>query len=590
MTILQTLASHYERLAAKNEAPDYGYSRQFVSYAIVISGDGQAIDVLPLLDTSGKNARPSRRNVPGPVIRAVNILPNFLWDKTAYALGVKRDRDTKQRIPAKPEHTAFKKLHEGLLEGADDEGLLALRAFLCQWRAEDYCQLHHSSDMLDTNIVFRLDGEQGFIHDRPAAKKIWQAYLASQDSVRSLCLVTGKYEPVRRLHPKIKGVRGAQSSGAAIVSFNLGAFESFGKSQGNNAPVSERAAFAYTTALNTLLAPDSGQRIRIGDATTVFWAEAAGDEAGATAAEECFLWLLDPPTDEEEAAKVFDKLSKVADGRPLADVEPTVNEDTRFHVLGLAPNAARLSIRYWHQDTIGAIGRRVGEHWQDLRLEPAPWTKPPAVWRLLCETAAQGKAANIPSTLVGALMRAILTGGRYPHSLLAAVVTRMRTDKNINGRRVSICKACLARDYRLGYEKEDVPVSLNLQETNPAYRLGRLFAVYEGVQRAALGKVNATIKDRYFGAASARPASIFPLLERNSANHLASLRKGQKGGLAHWFEHQIDSILDGVDTAFPRSLHLEDQGRFAIGYHHQRAKKQAASNKEDTDTDIHDED
>ena len=546
---------------------------------------------MPLLDGSGKKPQPSLRMVPSPVTRTSGVASNYLWDKTAYVLGRKRDPDTRQPLPAAPEHTAFKSLHQSMIASADDEGLTALWAFLSEWQAKSYDDLPYAADMLDTNIVFRLDGERSFLHDRPAARCIWKGHLARQDSTEALCLVSGEYAPIERLHPKVKGVKGAQSSGASIVSFNLDAFESFGKSQGSNASVSKRAAFAYTTALNTLLMRNSRRRIQIGDTTTVFWAETAGNEAVATAAEDLFSMLADPPpTDEEDSVEVFDKLSAIAEGRPLADVEPEVSEHTHFHVLGLAPNAGRLSVRFWYEDSIGAIARRIGEHWRDLHLEPTPWRTPPAAWRLLYETAAHHKAENISPALGGTLMRAILTGGRYPHSLLAAVVARMRVDKNITGLRAAICKASLTRDHRLGYEEVSVPMSLNPNETNPAYRLGRLFAVYEGVQRAALGNINSTIKDRYFGAASTTPASVFPLLERNSANHIASLRRGDKGGLAHWFEREIDSILDGVDTAFPRSLRLEDQGRFAIGYHHQRATKRTASENEHDNTQIDDED
>ena len=367
--------------------------------------------------------------------------------------------------------------------------------------------------------------------------------------------------------PKIKGVRGAQTAGAAIISFNDDAFTSFGKEQGSNAPVSEQAAFAYTTALNTMLTPKSGHNIKIGDTTVVYWAEASLGDAAASAAEGIFSILADPPvTDSAEAIKVRDKLESVSEGRPIEEVQPDVREDTRFFVLGLAPNASRLSIRFWHEDRIGAIYSRIAEHWKDLRLQPPAWTGAPALWTLLIEAAPPGKrrSDNIPPTLGGALMRAILTGGRYPQSLFAATIARMRADKDINGRRVAICKACLARDHRLGFENEDVSMSLNPNDTNAAYRLGRLFAVYESLhQRAALPGVNATIKDRYFGAASATPASVFPLLERNSANHLASLRKGEKAGLAHWFDQQIDSILSGFATTFPRSLRLQEQGRFA---------------------------
>ena len=573
MTVLQALARCYDRLAAEDEddAPPFGFSRENVSYAIVLSPRGVAVDTMQLLDTSGKKPRPSARSAPQAVKRTSGVAANFLWDKTAYALGAKRNLDTKQPAPAEREHAAFRALHEKLLAGSDDEGLRALRAFLNAWRPEEYSRLRHAEDMLDTNVVFRLDGDAGFLHDRAAAKEIWSAHLdrRSADAEQGFCLVSGRRAPVARLHPALKGVLGAQSSGASIVSFNLDAFESFGKKRGANAPVSERAASAYTTALNALLARDSKRRIRIGDTTTVFWAEASGEGEAAAAEELISLTFEPPPTDTQESTKVHDALADIAAGRPRDDVAPGVREDTRFYVLGLAPNAARLSVRFWHEDTIGGFARRIEEHWKDLSLSPEPWRTPPSARRLLYETAVLRKAENIPPNLGGALMRAILTDGRYPRTLFSAVIARMRADGEIAGLRAAICKACLARDYRLGFEKEDVPVSLDPNEKNLAYRLGRLFAVYEGVQRAALGSTNATIKDSYYGAASATPASVFPLLERRSAHHLSRIRK-DKGGLAVKYEREVDAILGGVDTALPRSLRLEDQGRFALGYHHQR--------------------
>lgn len=584
MTVLQALARHHERLVRVGEAPSYGFSRVPVSYALVISLEGSVVDVAPLLDTSGRTPRPTPYEVPQPVKRTSGVASNFLWDKTSYVLGVKRDPASKQPVPAHREHAAFNKLHSDLLAKADDAALQALRRFLNQWTAASYASLPNADDMLDQNIVFRLDGELSFIHERREVREIWIRRLAEQQGPEGLCLVNGSTGSLARLHAPIKGVRGAQSSGAAVVSFNLDAFESFGKKQGANAPVSEQAAFAYATALNALLARDSRRRIQIGDATTVFWAEATGGEGAANAAEELFSMLAEPPTATEEEARIADKLIAIGSGRPLAEAVAGVDEQTRFHVLGLSPNAARVSIRYWHTDTLGAIARRIVDHWRDMRVEPLPWRTPPAAWRVLIETAPQRKADRIPPILGGALMRAILTGGPYPRALLAAIVMRMRQDHDINGLRAAICKACLARDYRLGLSKEDVPVSLNPNETNVAYRLGRLFAVYERVQTAALGNVNATIRDRYFGAASATPASIFPLLERTSDHHLATLRKNEKAGLAHWFEREIDDILASVDTALPRSLRLEEQGRFAIGYHHQRAGPRRGSANETTDT------
>ena len=584
MSMLQALVGYYDRLAATGNAPAYGFSKELISFAVVLSRDGRAVDVQDVRDNTGRKPRPSRFEVPAPTTRSVNVSANFLWDKSAYSLGAHTAKDGKSvAFAGRGEHDAFKDLCLGLLAVTQDDGLCAFRKFLEGWTPQQFSALMHADDMLDQNIVFKLDGERGFIHDRPAAHQLWGDHLASLADENGMCLVSGRNAPLERLHPPIKGVTGAQSSGARIVSFNQQAFASYGKSRGDNAPVSRQAAFAYTTALNTLLARGSGRNVQIGDTTVVFWAEAMGDDATAEAAENFGAMLFGARTSEEEAARVKERLSIIVDGKPLEYVSPDIQEETRFFVLGLAPNASRLSVRFWHEDTIGALARRARDHWNDLRIDPPTWTSPPSAWRLLIETAAQRKSGNISPALAGPLMRAVLSGARYPSALLGAVIGRMRADKDINGMRVAICKACLARDFRLGFEREEVPMSLDVNDSTTAYLLGRLFAVYEAIQREALGRnVNATIKDRYFGAASATPASIFPLLERGSANHLASLRKGDKGGLAHWFEREVDSVFDRMGSAFPRSLRLEDQGRFAIGYHHQRARKRSSSKDADT--------
>ncbi|MBV5335945.1 type I-C CRISPR-associated protein Cas8c/Csd1, partial [bacterium] len=281
-----------------------------------------------------------------------------------------------------------------------------------------------------------------------------------------------------------------------------------------------------------------------------------------------------------ETQKLKDVLSDVAKGRTLQEIDPRLDPDTRFYVLGLAPNIARLSVRFWREDSFGNLVGHFRQHWADTRIDPWPWkTHHPAVKALLVETAMLRKFENIPANLTGETMRAILTGGRYPRSLLAAVIIRMRADHDITGRRAAICRACLIRDLRLKNElpadkKEDYLVSLDRNETNSGYRLGRLFAVLENAQRAALGKINATIRDRYYGAASATPASVFPLLLRTGAHHIASLRKENKGG---WIDREIEEILNGLaGTVFPKSLSIEDQGRFAIGYYHQRAYRKPA--------------
>lgn len=598
--ILQALNNYYQRLLARGEdglAP-FGYSPEKISYEILLAPDGRVVDVNDIRDTSGKKPMPRLMNVPQPEKRTVGIKSNFLWDKTSYVLGVS---STSKR--ADKEHEAFKALHQQALGGTQDAGLKALLAFLADWVPERFAQFPFKEDMLDTNMVFRLDGEQAYLHERPAAQSIRAQLLAGDEGgevAQATCLVTGERLPVARLHPAIKGVSGAQSSGASIVSFNLESFTSYGKSQGENAPVSEQAAFAYTTVLNHLLrrGEHNRQRLQIGDTSVVFWAEAASDDE-ATAAEDWMadVWAWDDgPTDGQETQSMRQALEKLVQGKPLKDIDPRLDPATRIYVLGLAPNASRISIRFWHVDTLGALADNVAWHARDMQLEPAPWKLMPALWRLVLATApsrdGRAKSEDVPPQLAGELMRSILNGTRYPGSLLVNTLMRMRTDGDLSGVRVAICKAVLTRNKRLGNNeiKEEVPVSLDKESLSPGYRLGRLFAVLEDVQRNALGgQVNATIRDRYYGAASATPASVFPVLLRNTQNHLSKLRK-EKAKLAGFFESEIRDIVDGLPEHFPRSLRIEAQGQFAIGYYHQsqarfdKSGKDTASNADTTDT------
>ncbi len=578
--ILQALATYYQRLLARGEEglSPFGYSPEKISYEILLAPDGRVVQVNDIRDTSGKKPSPRMMNVPQPEKRTVGIKSNFLWDKTSYVLGASA---TSKR--ADQEHAKFKELHQENLTGTNDAGLKAFLAFLSTWSPGRFTSAPFKEEMLDANVVFRLDGEKSYLHERPAAQVIRARLLGGSDGGASTladCLVSGERMPVARLHPAIKGVNGAQSSGASIVSFNLESFTSYGKSQGDNAPISEQAAFAYTTVLNHLLrrSEHNHQRIQIGDASVVFWAEADDTEA-AQAAEWTFESLLNtPPDDSQEAERVRDVLTQVAKGRPLSELDPKLHDGTRMFVLGLAPNASRISIRFWETGTLGIFAHRLAQHAQDFRLEPVPWKTAPAARRVVLATVpnregAMPKMDDAFNNLVGEFMRSVLSGRPYPRSLLANTLMRIRSDGNLSGLRAAICKGILARERRLGINghihKEEVPVSLDKQSTHPGYRLGRLFAVLEAVQRSALGgQVNATIRDRYYGAASATPASVFPVLLRNTQNHLGKLRK-EKPGLAVNLEKDIREIVDGLPEHFPRSLRIEDQGRFAIGYYHQ---------------------
>jgi CRISPR-associated protein Csd1 len=590
--ILQALHGCYQRLLARGEQglSPFGYSPEKISYEILLAPDGRVVQVNDIRDISGKKPLPRLMNVPQPEKRTMGIRSNFLWDKTSYVLGV--SASSKRSVK---EHQEFKSLHHQTLNATQDAGLQALLAFLADWTPDRFAAERFDSDMLDTNVVFRLDGEQTHLHERHEAQ-VLRARLLGREAGAAVslarCLVTGESMPVARLHPPIKGVNGAQSSGASIVSFNLESVTSYGKGQGDNAPVSEQAAFAYTTVLNHLLrrSEHNRQRLQVGDTTVVFWAEAA-DGVEAEVAENLFanMWN-EPPSDAQEANLVRLALEKLSKGLPLKEADLRLEDRTRMYVLGLAPNASRISIRFWYVGTLGELARHVARHAQDLRIEPAPWKVLPELWRLALATApsrdGRSKSEDVPAQLAGELMRAILSGNRYPGSLLANVIMRMRSDGDLSGVRVAICKAVLERDRRLSnnHYNEEIPVSLDKESMSPGYRLGRLFAVLEAAQRSALGgQVNATIRDRYYGAASATPAAVFPMLLRNTQNHLGKLRK-DKPGLAVNLEKDIREIVGGLSDSFPRSLRIEDQGRFAIGYYHQsqsRFSKAEASSDQD---------
>lgn len=513
---------------------------------------------------------------------------------------------------------AFKKRHQELLAGNDDAGCMALLLFLEWWTPDKLSDLPHADEIPGQNIAFRVSGERGFIHDRKAARDLLNAEMFRRKSTKGMCLVTGAEAPIARLHPPIKGIGDKL---APFVSFNEDAFTSYGKLQGANAPVSEAAAFAYATALNGLLAasgtnakghPVYRNRVMLGETTVPFWVEHPDDKLLARA-EALARVMMDGeeevvvddgtlPTDEmTETNKLRVVLHDLQQGKPLRDAAPEMHRDSRVYVLGLSPNAARISVRFWVGQSLGDFARHFQRHWEDLRLDPPPHPWPPPLWRLLLELAPQRKSENVPAHLSGETMRAILTGDRYPDSLLVQALMRVRADRAVTSRRTALIKAVLARRGRKAVEEacrsdpchqswKDPLVSLDREETNAGYRLGRLFAVLDAAQYAGIGRVNSGVKDKFFGAASATPGHVFPLLLRSAQDHLASARKKGKEGRAIRLDREISEILGGIhaSAAFPTTLSLEDQGRFVIGFYHQdadlrvpRAKGETVENGED---------
>lgn len=568
MTILSSLAKAYDRIP---NAPPYGYSSEKIGVVVGLNEDGSVASVTDWREGEGKKARPRAMLVPQPVKRTAGIAPNFLWDKTSYVLGVTAGEGRRTA----DEHLAFVDRHVEEIGDSDDPGLRAFTLFLKNWSPDQFEESPWQEDMKDQNVAFALESDRRtnlFLHDRPAARSLWQRLSAPENGELQICLVRGEPGAVARLHPSIKGVWGAQSSGAALVSFNLDAFTSYGHEQGDNAPVSEAAAFAYTTALNRFLEKGSGHRIQIGDASTVFWADAS-ESAAAEDAEVMFPAFFDPAEDmlQEEkigARRIRERLEQIRKGIPLEEVEPDLG-DVRFHVLGLAPNAARLSVRFFYCGSFGDLTLHYQTFVSDMRIEPPPRDPFPPLWRYLRETAVLGKGENITPNLAGEWMRSILSGTRYPLTLMSSVLTRIRADGEINALRAGILKALLVRNFK----REKAPVAFDPTNDNKGYLLGRLFAVYEHIQTAALGaKVNATIKDKFYGSASAQPRKVFHLLESGSANHLSKVGK-QKPGYRVVLEKQVGAIMELMspgDDPFPASLSTADQALFGLGYYHQR--------------------
>jgi len=409
--------------------------------------------------------------------------------------------------------------------------------------------------MLKSNLVFKLEGDRRFIHERPDIRKVWLASLGTvEKSEAGMCLVSGEIAPIARLHLAIKGVRDAQSSGAALVSFNLDAFCSYDKSQNFNAPVSESRASAYTKALNHLLASNSN-KIQIGDATTVFWTERDSPVEGF------FGMILDPRDTSADDKDLAVFLESVREGKLPRNIDGAV----KFYILGLSPNASRLSVRFWHVSTVKDISEKLGQHFRDLSMIRPFDTDPeyPGMWRLLKETSNK-KSQDGPSPLLGgAVMQSILNGTPYPQSLLSAVIGRIRAEQNINYIRAAIIKAVLVRKKRILNQGMEVSMALDKENKNIAYLLGRLFAVLEKAQQDAIPGANTTIKDRFYGSASATPRVVFPQLLRLAQHHI------QKAEYGKVRDKQIEEIVCDIKE-FPAYMGLDEQGLFAIGYYHQR--------------------
>lgn len=576
--ILQALKDYYDRLAVDPEseiAPE-GWEWKEIPFILVLDRSGRLIRIEDTREVIGKKVKGKVFLVPQGVKRAVDISANLLWDTPSYVFGIantdgldaKKKANALSRAPL--QRASFAERIEKELPAIPET-----EAFLSFLSTIDQDRLSHEAawnDLYETNanLSFRFDGEKELF----CQSKEIREYLdrAKSEKIKdSICSVTGENDQTAILHSSIKGVYGTQTTGGSIVSFNFDSALSYNlgsaqqRTQGKNAPVGESAMFAYTTALNRLLKKESPQHLLIGDASTIFWS------AEKTRFESDFAsFFSEPPKDDPGVGtrNLKNLLESPKTGSYLED-----KGDTKFYILGLSPNAARISVRFWEIGTVSSFSERISQHFEDLSI-----VKPPSepeyysLWRLLVNVAIQDKSEDIPPNLAGEFMRSIMEDRNkpYPATILQQALRRIQSDaeNRVKPVRAALIKAYLNRYLRAHPNKNEKEIKMALDTEQPSigYQLGRLFAVLEKIQEEANPGLNATIKERYYGAACSSPVTVFGTLMRLKNHHLAKMdNRGRVTNL----ERLVGEIVSHIDD-FPGHLDLHEQGKFAIGYYHQR--------------------
>lgn len=583
--ILQSLTNYYEQLLKDGRVGKTGWSKVKVSYAITIDKGGAVRNIIPIATETNegkkKTTPSSERIVPFQKGRSgKNPPPYFMCDNAKYLLGAwspsgDEKVDLKNKQQAQEYFKASGMYHREILGDSKSDMAKSICRFFETWDFEKdkkTLDVDWKKILAAYNLVFRSFETREEYQNHTDIQSIWESFFNSEGEKKiGRCLVTGKREAIARLHPLLKGVRDAQSSGAALVSFHGTAFESYGKEQGDNAPVSEYAANAYGKALNYLLS-DSGHYRFMGDTTVVFWAENGQDEY-------CdFFATMMGDVEEEEERKVIKIMNSISRGEQCSYEDVELKPETKFYVLGLSPNAARISVRFFYNSTFGKMLYNINEHYQRMQIvKPVFETKDyPNIGNILYETVNKNASKKqAQPILVGALMRSVLENQRYPAALYSHILLRIRSERYINRNRAAIIKAYIIKNYP---NKEEVINTMELNENTEyiPYVLGRLFAILEDIQNTAIQKE--TIKDRYFNSACSTPAVVFPQLLRIANSHMRVLARENKGAQV-LLDKQLQKVTGKIHTGFPKNLSLEDQGIFIIGYYHQVQKRYEKKNK-----------
>ncbi|SCI09981.1 CRISPR-associated protein Cas8c/Csd1%2C subtype I-C/DVULG [uncultured Blautia sp.] len=568
--ILQALVKYYEDLEKQGKLPRQGWCQAKVSYGINLSTDGNIKNIIWLKDEiqAGKKQiwTSKTMSVPAMLTRSSGIAANFLCDNSKYLLGIDKSGTGKRIVEC---FEAAKKKHLKLLGNASGEMAQAICAFFRNWDPEEAKKnivvLENWEEITDGgNLIFCMN--EGYAQDDDEIQKIWDAENEQTETdAEGICLVTGERTEISRIHRNIKGVPGAQSSGAALVSFNAPSFESYGKEQSYNAPVGKYAEFAYTSALNYLLAQRK-YTFPLGDSMIVYWAEEAKLEY-----QDVLLALLNPVKDNQnEVHAFFEKLRK-DEQIMINDME--LNPSQKFYILCLAPNAARLSVRFFYQSSFGNITKNLACHYERMQMIKPKWEEREylGIEDMLKETVNMNSRDKKPiSNMAAMVFSAILQNSRYPASLYTDALIRIRAEQGcVTWGRASIVKAFLMKNHK--NTEGEICMGLNEESNDVAYVLGRLFSVLESIQTDANPGIKSTIRDRYFNSACATPASVFPVLFKLKNSHIKKLER-EKESAKVYYEKLLTQIVGKLEM-YPKRLSLEEQGRFILGYYHQMQKK-----------------
>lgn len=569
--LLQSLVKLYETLAQKGEIEKSGWSPVKISYGLCLDNDGNIDKIIFLKQKTvdGKKEIPKPISLPMPVKRSSGVASNFLYENSTYLFGY--DSSGKPDRAAKA-FQACKEKHCKILENCDSDAAVSIKKFFdhtIENVQDKLLSCGCTQPMVDeilgkgANMLLMPLGKYPFDFDEIC--RAWDESYANSDGEKGICLVTGKYDKIAVLHPLIKNVKGSQSAGASLISFNGSAFESYGKTQGYNATVSEYAAFAYAAALNKLIA-DTDHRINVGDTTVVCWTE------DAEPAYQNLLYSALYGNDTVSQEDLKSAITHISQGKTVNWEKVPLHPDNNFYILGISPNSARLSVRFFIKNTFGKVMQNVLLHEEQMKIvRPSFETREHlTLWQTVSQTVnPKSKDKSCKPHLAGDVLNAILNGTSYPATLYYGVQSRISAEREITWGKAAIIKAYLMRNIKT-IPKEDLTVELNEHSENKAYLLGILFSNLEEIQNAANPGIKATIKDRYFTSASSTPALIFPLLIELAQAHLKKIGETSR---KIYYQKKLTETMSKLGTQFPVRLKLEEKGMFQLGYYHQTQKR-----------------